>query len=95
MFSKKSTSSFSSILNKSIWLADLFSWMFFDFNIMFGIDFNNECLLFTKLSNAPACTRPSSCNLLISFGFTRLIKSDKFLKFPFFNLSLTTLDIAS
>ena len=63
--------------------------------MIFGIELNKACLLTLNLSNAPACTRPSSCNLFISLGFTLFIKSDKFLNSPLFNLSFITLDIAS
>ena len=87
-------SSFSS-LNKSTWLAELFSKMFFDFKIILGIELNNDCLLLLILSKAPALTKPSSCNLFIFFGFTLFIKFVRSLKSPLFILSSTIFEIAS
>ena len=52
-------------------------------------------LLTLILSNAPALTNPSNCNLLISFGFTRFKKSLIDLNFPFLVLSLIILETAS
>ena len=66
-----------------------------DLDIILGIELNNDCLLLFNLSNAPALTKPSNCNLLISLGFTLLMKSLIDLNFPFSNLSLTIFDIAS
>ena len=80
---------------RSIWFADLFSKIFFDLRIKLGIELNKACLLFSKLSNAPALTRPSNCSLLISLGSTLLIKSFIELNFPFCSLSLTIFEIAS
>ena len=48
-----------------------------------GIDLNNDCLLLFISSKAPALTKPSSCNLFISFGLTRFIKSVRSLYLPF------------
>ena len=81
--------------NRSIWLADLFSKIFLVLVIKFGIELNSDCLLIFRLSNAPALTNPSNCNLFISFGFTLSKKSVIDLNFPFSNLSLTIFDIAS
>ena len=69
--------------------------MFFVFKIKLGIELNNDCLLLSILSKAPALTRPSSCSLLISLGLTLFKKSFIDLNVPFIFLSLTTLDIAS
>ena len=81
--------------NKSIWLADLFSKIFFVFVIRFGIELNKDCLFLLMPSNAPALTNPSNCNLFMSLGFTLLIKSLIDLNFPFWILSFTIFDIAS
>ena len=86
-------SSFSS--NKPIWLADLFSKSFFDFVIILGIELNIDFLLLSKLSKAPALTKPSNWSLFISFGFTLVIKSRIDTKFPFKILSSTIFAIAS
>ena len=61
--------------------------MFLDFVIKLGIELNRDCLLTFKLSKAPALTSPSSCNLFMSFGFTRFKKSLIDLNGPFFTLS--------
>ena len=54
-----------------------------------------DCLLSFNSSKAPALTKPSSCNLLISFGLILFIKSLIEVNFPLDNLSLTIFDIAS
>ena len=59
------------------------------------MELNNDCLLIFKLSKAPALTSPSSCNLLISFGFTRFKKSLIDLNGPLLILYLTMLETAS
>ncbi len=46
-------------------------------------------ILFSKESNAPAFTNPSSCSLLIFFGSTLLIKLSNDLNGPLISLSLT------
>ena len=76
-----SLSSISS--NKSIWFAVLLSKSFLDFVIILGIELNIDCRLLSRLSKAPAFTKPSNCNLLISFGSTLLIKSFIEIKFHF------------
>ena len=48
-----------------------------------------------NLSNAPALTKPSNCNLLISLGLIRFKKSVIELNFPFLTLSSTIFDTAS
>ena len=48
--------------------------MFFVFKIKLGIELNKACLLLSKLSKAPALTRPSNCSLLISLGFNSIQK---------------------
>ena len=43
---------------------------------------------YSNESKAPALTNPSSCNLLIFFGSTLLIKSSKDMNLPLISLSL-------
>ena len=64
--------------------------MFFDFVIKLGMELNKDCRLIFKLSKAPALTSPSSCNLLISFGFTRFKKS--LIDFKYDEVIATTTD---
>ena len=89
-----SSSLISSEPNKSIWFAILLSKIFFDFKIKLGIELNKACLLSLRLSKAPALTKPSNWSLLISLGFTLLIKSLIDLNLPFWILYLIIFDTA-
>ena len=73
----------------------MFSKIFLDFVMKFGIELNNDCLFKFILSKAPAFTKPSNCNLLISFGLTLFKKSFMELNFPFLILSSTIFETAS
>ena len=52
------------------------------------MELNKDFLFLFKLSNAPAFTKPSNCNLFISFGFILFTKSLIDLNFPLLILSL-------